>query len=203
VPSSEEQLVKDCQAARGVDFEAAFSRLYVLYKDRVYTICFRVTGNQDDALDAAQETMVTLARRISDFQFRSRFSSWVYRISVNAAIDTRRRRLDAPRGKVRTHVGSGKEEGWMADSTAEGRDSDPVVSAQRTESMQAVRDALTNINPKFASLLVLRYLQDLSYEQIAETLDCSLGTVKSRLNRAHTALREHLSQRGGTSHSIS
>jgi len=200
VSSTEEQLVQTCQAAKGADFEEAFSGLYVLYKDRVYSICFRVCGHQDDALDAAQETMVTLAHRIGDFQFRSRFSSWVFRIAVNASIDVRRRRLDAPRGKVRTQIGTADEEGLAIFPQTEDQGLGPVETVQRTESMEAVRQALASINPKFSSLLVLRYLQDLSYEEISETLECSLGTVKSRLNRAHGALREYMSHRGGQSH---
>lgn len=187
------ELVEACQAAEGEEFERAFARIFALYQDRVYTICLRVCGNQEDALDAAQETLVTLARRIGDFAGRSRFSSWVYRIAVNAAIDVRRRRLDAPRGGVRTHLGEDAE--WLADSAPDTPSSNPLAEAQRAEEMGQVREALANINPRFSSLLVLRYIEGLSYDEIAETLDCSLGTVKSRLNRAHTALRAYLERR--------
>ncbi len=197
MPDSEKELVVACQQASGEDFEEAYSKIYALFKDRVYTICLRVTTNRDDALDAAQETMVTLARRIGDFAWRSRFSSWVYRIAVNSAIDVRRRRLDSVRAGVKTSVG-GVETEKMQEATPAGESTDPVRNAARSESQQAVRDALEHINPKFSSLLVLRYTQNLSYEEIAETLDCELGTVKSRLNRAHGALRDYLAQRGGS-----
>lgn len=196
VSSSEEQLVRTCQSARGMEFEKAFLALYVLYKDRVYTTCFRVCGHRDDALDAAQDTMVILARRIGDFQFRSRFSSWVYRIAVNASIDVRRRRLDAPHGKVRTQIGGTEEDGIAGFARSADQDLGPSEEAERVEAMEAVRQALLNINPKFSSLLVLRYIHHLSYEEISEVLECNLGTVKSRLSRAHGALREHLGHRG-------
>jgi len=187
------ELVRACQSADGEEFEKAFAAIFALYQDRVFTICLRVCGNQEDALDAAQETLVTLARRIRDFQGRSRFSSWVYRIGVNAAIDIRRRRLDAPRAGVQTRLGDDAE--WFAEAAVEGDAGDPSFQAVRSEDHEQVRVALANINPRFSSLLTLRYIEGLSYEQISETLECSLGTVKSRLNRAHAALRAYLERR--------
>jgi len=190
-----QELVRRCQEGRGPAFEEAYRELYDLFKDRVFTICLRVTGTEEDALDAAQETMVSLARRIRSFQFRSRFSSWVYRIAVNAAIDVRRRRLDAPHGTISTTVG-GVEESGVAQPVMEAAASDPAARAMGVESRQAVKKALASISPRFSSILVLRYIEGLSYEEVAETLDCNLGTVKSRLNRAHAALRDHLSRLG-------
>lgn len=196
MPDPDQALVEACQKAHGEDFEEAYRQLFVLYQDRVYTICLRVAGNQEDALDAAQETMVTLARRIKDFAFRSRFSSWVYRIAVNAAIDSRRRRLDAPRAGVQTTVGNAEGERQLQQVAAEEQQSDPVEEIARTENQELIQDALARMNPKFAALLVLRYIEGLSYEEIAEVQDCSLGTVKSRLNRAHGALKGFLQHRG-------
>jgi len=192
---SDLNLVKRCQRARGRAFETAYRELYDLYSSRIYTICLRVTGNEEDALDAAQETLVTLARRIKDFAFRSRFSSWVYRIAVNAAIDVRRRRLAGQRGSVTTVLASGDADP-LAEASVEPERSDPLTHLADQESVQAVREALASINPRFSSLLVLRYMEDLSYEEIADALECSLGTVKSRLNRAHAALREYLTRQG-------
>jgi RNA polymerase sigma-70 factor (ECF subfamily) len=196
LPDPDKQLVEACQGSTGEDFEEAYRQLFALYQDRVYSICLRVTGNAEDALDAAQETMVTLARRVQGFAFRSRFSSWVYRIAVNAAIDTRRRRLDAPRGAVRTTFGGGEEERQLEQATANSVEADPVGAASRQEAQALLQDALTRINPKVSALLVLRYVEGLSYDQIAETLEISLGTVKSRLNRAHATLREFLHHQG-------
>ncbi len=193
MPDPDLELVKTCQVAEGQDFERAFAQIFALYQDRVYTVCFRVCGNQEDALDAAQETLVTLARRVRDFQYRSRFSSWVYRIAVNAAIDVRRRRMDSPRGGIQTRVGHDAE--IFAESQADDGMSDPSAQAVRGEARAQVRMALANINPRFSSLLTLRYIEGLSYEEISETLECSLGTVKSRLNRAHSALRDYLERR--------
>lgn len=190
-------LVLKCQSGDGTEFEEAYRQLYALYKNRVYTICLRVTGNEEDALDAAQETMVTLARRIRDFAFRSRFSSWVYRIAVNAAIDVRRRRLEATRGSVTTVLGGLGEADVFPDTPSVDNGADPSARVSLGESQKVVQAALASINPRFSSLLVLRYVQGHSYEEISEILECNLGTVKSRLNRAHAALREFLEKRGG------
>lgn len=192
-------LVRRCQNASGADFEEAYRQLFVLYKNRVYTVCLRVTGNEEDALDAAQETLVTLARRVHEFGFRSRFSSWVYRIAVNAAIDVRRRRLETTHGPVSIMLGNGEGESVQELST-DPTASDPLVRTETEESRDLVQQALSSINPRFSSLLVLRYVQGLSYEEIAEILECNLGTVKSRLNRAHAALREFLTHHGGESY---
>ena len=192
-PDPDLELVKTCQSAEGQEFEQAFAQIFALYKDRVYTVCLRVCGNQEDALDAAQETLVTLARRVRDFQFRSRFSSWVYRIAVNAAIDIRRRRIDAPRGGVQTKIGNEIE--FLAEFQAEDTTTDPAQNVLRSEARDQVRQALGCINPRFSGLLTLRYVEGLTYDEISETLECSLGTVKSRLNRAHSALRDFLERR--------
>ncbi len=196
MPDPDQQLVEACQGASEQGFEEAYRQLFVLYQDRVFTICLRVTGNREDAMDAAQETMITLARRIRDFAFRSRFSSWVFRIAVNAAIDSRRRRLDSPRAGIRTIVGSAEGEHHLNQVAGEVESSNPVVEVARGEDQHLIQEALTRLNPRFAALLVLRYMQGLSYEEISEVQECSLGTVKSRLNRAHTALRELLQNSG-------
>ena len=84
-------MVIRCQAATPSGLEGCFRELYDGYKDRVYNICYRITGNGNDALDAAQETFGILFRKIEGFRFQSKFSSWVYRIAVNASIDLKRR----------------------------------------------------------------------------------------------------------------
>src|SRR5687767_10093177 len=85
------ELVLACQRTSVSSLEGEYRRLYDRYKDRVYNVCFRIAGNPSDALDASQETFGILFRRIREFRFESRFSSWVYRIAVNASIDVRRR----------------------------------------------------------------------------------------------------------------
>lgn len=182
-------LVEACQAALPSGLDGPFRELYEQYKDRVYNVCFRITGNATDALDASQETFGIMFRKIAEFRFESKFSSWVYRIAVNASIDMKRR------------AGSR----WLAslDSTTEGsragrveiRDDKvelPMRAASRHELEHEIHNAIQQLSPKMRAITVLRYVENLSYEEIAEALQISLGTVKSRLARAHEALDREL-----------
>jgi len=189
-------LVQRCQSSAGAEFDEAYRQLFALYQDRVYNTCFRVTGNANDALDAAQETMVIIARRIGAFGFRSKFSSWVYRIAVNSAIDIRRKRMDAPRSGITTIVGVADGDQMMQQAADEAVDTEPHQQLVSSENQQLIQSALSDMNLTFAAILVLRYIEDLSYDEISEVQGCSLGTVKSRLNRAHQSLRELLESRG-------
>src|SRR5690349_1416884 len=85
------ELVEACQTADSAGFEGPFRQLYEQYKDRVYNVCYRITGSATDALDASQETFGIMFRKMGEFRFESKFSSWVYRIAVNASIDMKRR----------------------------------------------------------------------------------------------------------------
>src|SRR5262245_13014470 len=85
------ELVEACQASRPTGLDGAFRQLYEQFKDRVYNVCYRITGSTTDALDASQETFGIMFRKIGEFRFESKFSSWVYRIAVNASIDLKRR----------------------------------------------------------------------------------------------------------------
>lgn len=193
---SDADLVQRCQSSAGAEFDEAYRQLFALYQDRVYNTCFRVTGNANDALDAAQETMVIIARRIGAFAFRSKFSSWVYRIAVNSAIDIRRKRMDAPRSGITTIIGVADGDQMMQQAADETVGTEPHQQLVSIENQQLIQSALSDMNLTFAAILVLRYIEDLSYEEISEVQGCSLGTVKSRLNRAHHSLRELLESRG-------
>lgn len=186
-------LIQRCQATPAGGLEGSFRELYDLYKDRVYNVCYRITGNSADALDAAQETFGILFRKIEGFRYESKFSSWVYRIAVNASIDLKRRvssrritSLDSIRdGETRefdrSRIDPSEEDGLG-----------PLRQAGKRELEIEVQHAILRLSPKMRAITVLRYIEDLSYEQIAETLQISIGTVKSRLARAHQALDREL-----------
>lgn len=183
-------LVERCQTATRESFEDAFADIYQLYKDRVYNIAYRITGNRADAMDAAQETFGILFRKMRSFRFDSKFSSWVYRIGVNASIDLKRRNVAR-----RTHliedlgsIGPGRQ---MPSRSLE--NSEPETAAAGHELEDEIQRAMDGLSPKLRAAIVLRHIQDLSYEEISDVLSCSLGTVKSRLSRAHEALAKTLS----------
>ena len=192
-PDPDRQLVERCQMTPMEGLEGAFRELYDQYKDRVYNVCYRITGNSADALDAAQETFGILFRKIEDFRFESKFSSWVYRIAVNASIDLKRRvssrwmaSLDAIReGETREFDGARLD---LSEDDGAG----PLRQAGKRELEVEVQHAILRLSPKMRAITVLRYIEDLSYDEIAETLRISIGTVKSRLARAHQALDREL-----------
>jgi RNA polymerase sigma-70 factor (ECF subfamily) len=186
------RVVEACQKSERQGLEGPFRELYDLYKDRVYNVCYRITGNATDALDASQETFGIVFRNLGEFRFESKFSSWVYRIAVNASIDLKRRSqarktasLDAIQER-RAHAG-----GARFDPTDENVEM-PLAVASRHELEAEIQQAIGRLSEKLQAITVLRYIESLSYEEISETLQISIGTVKSRLSRAHQVLDREL-----------
>ncbi|MBL8752576.1 MAG: sigma-70 family RNA polymerase sigma factor [Planctomycetes bacterium] len=170
-------LIAACRQPESDGFEGAFEQLFVRYRDRVYAIAFRVVGNAVDAMDIVQESFALVLRKLHGFRGGSLFSTWLFRIVVNCSIDHRRKR-DAAR------IGT-----QWDDSTDVVDDApDPRDRAETKELGDQVQAAISLLSPKLRAILALRYLEDMSYEELAATLGLSLGTVKSRLARAHLAL---------------
>ena len=180
--TTERDLIEACQDVESEAFDAAFEELFGRYKDRVYSIAYRMSGNAVDAMDVVQDSFRVLFLKIGSFRFDSRFSTWLFRIVVNCSIDHRRR--ERVRSSVNSTSLSLLESRQEPATEADG----PVEFAQSTELGAHVHRALDRLSPKLRAVLVLRYLEGMSYEQLAETLDVQLGTVKSRLARAHLAI---------------
>ncbi len=184
------ELIQACQRTEARALEGEFRELYERYKDRIYNVCYRITGNPTDALDASQETFGIVFRRIGEFRFQSRFSSWVYRIAVNASIDLRRR------GRTRRFASlDSVREGGGSDAQFDVSTGDvemPSAAVSRRELEHEIQRAIDRLSSKLRSIIVLRYNENLSYDEVAEALQVSLGTVKSRLSRAHAALNREL-----------
>lgn len=190
ITDPDRELVAACQASPAEGLEGAFRTLYEHYKDRVYNVCYRITGNPTDALDASQETFGILFRKIGEFRFESRFSSWVYRIAVNASIDLKRRA--STRWLSSLDASSDPSGETPRPEILDERTELPAAAASRHELENEIQRAISRLSPKMRVITVLRYLEALSYEQIAQTLQISIGTVKSRLARAHQALDREL-----------
>ena len=174
---AERELVVACQ--RGD--RDAFRELFECHKDRVYSIALRFAGDSHTAMDIAQDTFLKLFSSIRDFRGDSSFDTWIYRLVVNSCLDHRRKawRLLPLAGEflgtLRTS-GGGKLDDLLREE-ADGR----------------LRSAIDKLPAGLKITVVLRYTQGLSYEEIAEVLGCSAGTVASRLNRAHKSLERTLS----------
>ena len=175
-------LVDACRRPDSDGFHEAFEALFERYRERVYAIAFRVSGNASDALDIVQESFALLFRKIGSFKGTSLFSTWLFRIVTNCSIDYRRRRKVGKSPSLLTDHGEHVE--------VEDEASGPHDTAALHEVGDQVQEAISKLTPKLRVILALRYLEEMSYEQLAATLDISLGTVKSRLARAHVAL-EH------------
>lgn len=162
------------QSQRG-DFDA-FDRLVAAHEDRIYHAAYRITGNAEDARDAAQETFVKAFRALPRYRHEAAFGTWLHRIAVNASLDVVRRRPQAPPVPL--------EEVVLPAQTH-----NPDIEAERHEVQRRVHDALRRLAPDHRVIVVLRDLQGLAYEEIAEALRIPIGTVRSRLSRAREVLR--------------
>lgn len=177
------ELVAACRLPEAEGFERAFEELFTKYRERVYAIAFRITGTAVDAMDVLQDSFALVFRKLDGFRGSSLFSTWLFRIVVNCSIDHRRR----------THPRFG---GLVSGATGVGDDPiDEAPSPRETAATREIGDqvqiAISQLSPKLRVILALRYLEDMSYDELAVTLGLSLGTVKSRLARAHLAL-EHV-----------
>lgn len=159
----------------------AFRALYDLYKDRVYSISLHFFhGDAAVAGDVTQQVFLKLMTSIRQFRGDAEFSTWLYRLVVNACVDAARNR------KPETVI---SDPSRLDALPARGSQEEDYVRAQTASS---VRAAVSELPPKFRIAVLLRYFDDLSYEQMAQALHCSMGTVASRLSRGHKILAERL-----------
>ena len=171
----------------------AFNELVTEYQSRVVNIAYGMLSDRDDALDAAQEVFIRVYRGIGDFQEKSSFTTWLYRIVSNVCADALRRRQKS--GKV-VSISSGDEEDAV-DTIMNIRDDAPTPEerVEITEQHKAVREAMTEIKDEYREVLTLFDVQGMSYKAISEILKVPEGTVKSRLNRARISLKKILSEK--------
>jgi len=166
----------DVLVARAVGGDtAAINDLLRLHYDRLYALCLRMTGNEADALDACQEALLAIVRGLPNFDRRSAFPTWAYRVTSNACLDELRRRRRRPIVPV-------------DDVTAVEHRDLPEHAAERLD----VQAALNRLPVEFRAAVVLRDLTGMSYEDISATLGVPPGTVRSRIARGRAALADDL-----------
>jgi RNA polymerase sigma-70 factor, ECF subfamily len=175
-------------AAANAGDRGALEILLARHLDRVHAICRRVTGHPEDALDATQEALIAVTRGLHRYDGRSLFTTWLYRVATNAALDElrRRKRRPEPAELSDERPGAGRPAG---PGTA------PVESA--VAARLDVDAALARLSPEFRAAVVLRDLCDLDYAEIAEVLDVPVGTVRSRIARGRAAIAEQLREPDG------
>ncbi len=189
---------EDARILRGLraGIEEAYEELIERYEQQLYGMTYRLLGNQTDAADVVQEVFLKVFRTINSFREQSSLRTWIYRIAVNEAHNHRRWFVRHCRCEVSMDEEDGEHLSPIEYTADPGRS--PYEQALESENRTLIERALTRINPVFRTAVVLRDIQNLSYEEIAEILQVSLGTVKSRILRGREALRRELTGRPDT-----
>jgi RNA polymerase sigma-70 factor (ECF subfamily) len=167
---------EDLVARAAAGERAALEALLARHADRVHAVCRRILRDPDDALDATQEALLAIAKGLAGFDRRARFSTWLYRVATNAALDEARRRGRRP---------------VPTEAMAAAPDPTPGIDAQVAGRLD-VDAALRELPPEFRAAVALRDLADLDYATIAEILAIPPGTVRSRIARGRAALADRL-----------
>lgn len=188
---------EDARILRGLraGIEGAYEELIERYEQPVYGIVYRLLGNQSDACDVVQEVFLKVFRGVTAFREQSSLRTWIYRIAVNEAHNHRRWFVRHAKREVSIEDDRPEHANSVEYAPDPGRS--PFEQVLNSENRTLIERALTKINPVFSTAVVLRDIQNLSYEEIAEILQVSLGTVKSRIVRGREALRRELTQRPG------
>lgn len=170
----------------------SFGELVLRYQDRLFHVANRVVDNPDDALDVVQDTFVSAYQSLASFKGDAEFFTWLYRIAFNTAISAKRRKrptisLDA--GRV---GGSGKSEETGIDPEDRAADVAPDAAMERSEDERLLTAAIAKLSQEHRAVLLMKDIDGLKYEDIAEAMRVPIGTVRSRLHRARLELRNLL-----------
>jgi RNA polymerase sigma-70 factor, ECF subfamily len=172
----DERLVEEFRRGR----RAAFDELVARHESRVYAVALRMTGHREDALDVTQDVFISMLRALPRFRAEARVSTWIHRVTVNAALDHLRRRARRPVEELRD----------IHDRPIDDRGPDDAAIAG--DRAHEVRAAIMALAPEQRAVIVLHDLEDLDYREVAAALEIPLGTVKSRIHRARLELARHL-----------
>jgi len=191
--SEETRLVDRLRGGDGTALEGLMRE----YASRVYRLAFGITRNQGDAEEVVQDVFLTLATKSAMFEGRSAVGSWIYRITTNAALNKRRGKRHEVETSLEEHLPA-----FMADGHREGDRSflladwsqNPERELLSGEARRTLERALDALPDRYRAVLVLREVEELANEEVAELLGESVGSVKSRLHRARQALREQLTR---------
>lgn len=180
--------LKWIEKAKLGDMES-FEKLIVSHEKMVYNVAYRMMNNQEDALDLSQEVFIKAFRKMKDFNEKSSFSTWIYRITVNACIDEMRKR----KGKQNFSIDQVLEgENGNYEQQFVSKEETPEETILKQEKQSEILNALNTLSEEHKTVIILRELQGLSYEEIAETVGMTLGTVKSRISRARIHLKTEI-----------
>lgn len=167
----------------------AFAELVELYKDKIYNLSYRMLGNAHDAEEAAQETFLRVYANLKKYDSRHKFSTWIYRVGTNGCIDRLRKKkfdasLDAPL--------DAEEEGADLYSILPSKAQTPDELIVHKETRMLLQEAIEQLPAAYRAVIVLKYIEDLSLQEMADILSLPVSTIKTRLHRGREALRAYL-----------
>ena len=161
---------------------SAYGEIVLKYQDRIYNLCRHMLGNTHDAEDAAQDAFLKAFQALPKFQPEASLYTWLYRIATNTCIDYKRKPIwESLFGS------SGEGEKLIHDLASDALSPEKLYQAKQID--QALQAGLAKLSPKLRAIIILKEIEELSYEEIAATLDISVGTVKSRIARAREDLK--------------
>jgi RNA polymerase sigma-70 factor (ECF subfamily) len=172
----------------------AMERLILKYQNRIFNVVLRMCGNPDDAAELSQETFVKVIESIDKFKGKSSFYTWLFRIAVNLTLNHIQRNARAATRSLdaeETEPEGGTQQ-LLRDFLSDERAADPALLAQSRELCELARKCLLELEEPQRTVVVLRDIEGMDYAQIAEVLNIELGTVRSRLSRARSNLRDIL-----------
>ncbi|WP_017729224.1 RNA polymerase sigma factor SigW [Halalkalibacterium ligniniphilum] len=168
--------------------EQAFAELVELYKDKVYQVAYRMVGNAHEAQDVAQEAFLRAYTNIDRYDINRKFSTWIFRIATNVAIDRLRKKKpdfyleDPVQGADGLTIGSQ----LAADKAL------PEEQVVTMETQDWIQAEIAELPPKYRTAIILKYMEDLSLKEISDVLDLPVSTVKTRIHRGREALRKRM-----------
>lgn len=178
----DQELIDHCLDGR----PEAFGLLVSRYQPRLYRALVHVLGSADDAQDVAQDAFLLAYQKLGTFRRQSAFYSWLFRIALNAAISNRRR-VKKPMSSLEA-----RREDTGSEPVDAHVDNQPDHALKQADQQRLVRVALAALSEEFRAPLVLKEMDGMRYEEIAEVLNCPVGTVRSRIHRGRIELRERL-----------
>jgi RNA polymerase sigma-70 factor (ECF subfamily) len=182
VSADDHRLIAQCLQGEA----AAFGVLVVRYQDRLYNTVYRLVDNADDAHDIVQDVFLSAFQSLDSFKGDSLFFTWLYRIAFNTAISHKRKR------RMALSINAARNGEGGIDPLDESDSVRPGHALEQAEQERRIRKALNQLSPEHRAVLILKDMEGQKYEVMAEILEVPIGTIRSRLHRARTELRELL-----------
>lgn len=173
---------------------AAMGQLLQTHEKRLYNVCLRMVNNRDDAAELTQDAMVKIVQHLENFRGEAQLTTWMTRIAMNLSISFLRKRRLRTTTSIDAASGASEDDGRgaLASRLADPREPGPAQSVQTSEMLDRLHEAIGELDEDQRAVLVLRDIDQMDYQQIAQTLELPVGTVKSRLFRARLAFRERM-----------